>query len=96
MTEEELEKKAEEYAEEQEKNCILGVYDDTTELEYDKGYNRGYFIGLEEGYFAGAKEMQEEIAILKEKLEVVTKNRDELLNEIDRLENCVAELRECY
>ena len=56
MTEEELEKKAEEYAEEREKHCILGVYDDTSDLEYDKGYNEGYINGLKEGYIAGAKE----------------------------------------
>ena len=60
MTEEELEKKAEEYATEQEKNCILGVYDNTEDLQYDEGYNRGYVIGLEKGYIAGAKEIQKE------------------------------------
>ena len=52
MTEEELKKKAEEYATEQEKNCILGVYENIEELQYDEGYNRGYVIGLEEGYIA--------------------------------------------
>ena len=40
--------------------------------------------------------LAKENAILKEKLEVVIKNRNELLNEISRLEDCVAELRECY
>lgn len=56
MIKEELEKKAKNYAEEQEKHCILGVYDDISDLEYDKCYNEGYINGLEEGYIAGAKE----------------------------------------
>ena len=71
MTNEELEKKAKNYAEEQEKDCILGVYDDTAELEYDKGYNIGYVNGLEEGYIAGAKEMQKENEQLKAKLRTI-------------------------
>lgn len=58
MTDKELKKKATEYAEEQERHCILGVYDDTSDLEYDKGYNEGYINGSEEGYIAGAKENQ--------------------------------------
>lgn len=40
--------------------------------------------------------LEKENAILKKEIEAITKNRDELLNEISRLEDCVAELRECY
>lgn len=69
MTEKELEKKAEEYAKEQEEYCILGVYDGTAELEYDRGYNIGYINGLEEGFIAGAKEMQKENEELKVQIE---------------------------
>lgn len=45
------EKKAKNYAKEQE-DCTLGVYNDTAELEYVKGFS--------EGYLTGAKEMLKE------------------------------------
>lgn len=48
------------------------------------------------GFIAGTKIAQEENEELKQQLAVVTKNRDELLNEIDRLEERVAELSACY
>ena len=67
MTDKELEKKAEDFANKHDDD-MLGVYDDDADLEYDRGYNRGYVIGLEEGYIAGAKEMQEET--LKEIIEI--------------------------
>lgn len=67
MINEELKKKATEYAEEQKKYCILGVYDDISDLGYDEGYNEGYVNGLEEGYIAGAKKLENEY-MLKQKI----------------------------
>lgn len=43
-----------------------------------------------------AVDLEKENATLKKELEVFKKNRDEILNEIDILEDRVAELRECY
>lgn len=41
-------------------------------------------------------ELEKENAELKSHLQTVTENRDELLEVIERLEECCAELRECY
>lgn len=56
MTEEQIEQKARQRAEELENNQTLGVYDDDESLAYDKGYNSGEVAGYEEGYIAGATE----------------------------------------
>jgi len=88
MIDKELEKKAENYAEEQEKHCILGVYDDTSDLEYDKGYNEGYINGLEEGYIAGAKELENEYMLKLKDTSFVRALKDSIIMN-EKLSSCV-------
>ena len=97
MTDKELEKKAEEYAKEQEEYCILGVYDDTAELEYDRGYNIGYINGLEEGFIAGAKEMQEKLISCNEKIDDLRRVNKKLKTKLENTERKIWEIsQKCY
>ena len=56
MTDNEIRKRAEEFAKKMEEQLETGIYDCEEDLKIEESYNEGYINGLEEGYYQAMKD----------------------------------------